>query len=221
MRPMALDVQFSYPQQVVKISSVELLQDAQVPTLRIIGDDFRAVDSVLLDDIVSPQVAIRSVTELTAVVPEEIRGKTMMEVVVVSYRASYSASSVVGFRMGPSNRKVFGIGRLVQLFLKVLLTTPGSDIFHPAQGGGALRNIGQTFSKSSAGSLVGDFVIAVDATTKQIISMQARKSRLPRDERLLSAQVRSARFDASKTALVVSVLLTSQAGTAATTNIVL
>lgn len=218
---MALDIQFAYPQQVIKLTSVELLQSSETPMLRILGQDFSAVDSVLIDDITSPQVVVRSTTELLAEIPTELRGRTTMEVIVVSYRASYSASSLVGFRLGPTNRKVQGMGRLVQLFLKVLFTTPGTDVFNPTVGGGALKNIGKTFSRAAANGLVGDFVIAVDTTTKQITAMQARKVRLPREERLLSAQVRSARFDVSQTALVVSVLLTSQAGSVASANIVL
>jgi len=218
---MATDIQFSYPQQLVKISSVSLVTDADRPTLLVVGDDFSAVDEVLLNDIPSPEVMILTPTQLTAVMPVEVQSNALVNVVVVSYRFVFTEQSLVSFRFGRTNRKASGINRLVQLFIKVLLTTPGTDIFSPTVGGGALRNLGRTFSKDSAGGIVGDFVISVDNTAKQVSAMQARKSRLPRDERLLSAQVKSARFDAAQTALIVSVLLISQAGTAATANIVL
>lgn len=218
---MANDVQFTYPQQIIKISSVSLIEGSDPPTLLVVGDDFRAVDEVLLNDIPSPAVIVQSTTSLTAVMPPEVRSNALVNVVVVSYRFAYTERSLISFRCGRTNRTVSGINRLVQLFVKVLLTTPGSDIFNPTQGGGALSHLGKTFSKDAAGSIVGDFVISVDNTVKQIIAMQSRKSRLPREERLLSAQVCSARFDASQTALIVSILLISQAGTAATANIVL
>lgn len=215
---MAADIQFTYPQQIVKISSVTFLE-TETPTLEIVGDDFSAVDEVLLNDIASPEVVILSRTKLTAVIPVEVRGQQVVNVIVVSYRAVYTQQSVVSFRFGDVNRKATGINRLMQLFLKVLLSTPGSDIFNKNLGGGALRNLGKTFSKDNSGSLVSDFVIAVDTTVKQIIAIQARQPRLPRDECLLSARVLSARFDTMQTALVVSVELLSQAGTAATANI--
>lgn len=218
---MATDVQFTYPQQIIKVSSVSLLPEAEVPTLLIVGDDFSAVDEVLLNDITSTEVVILSPTHLTAVMPVEVRGMSVVNVVVVSYQYVYTQKSIISFQSGRTNRKVSGMNRLVQLFLKVLLTTPGSDIFKPGLGGGALRNLGQTFSKDNAGGIVGDFIIAVDNTTKQVIAMQSRRPRLSREERLLSAQVLTARFDAAQTALVVTVLVVSQAGTSATTNLVL
>jgi hypothetical protein len=218
---MATDIQFSYPQQVVTIAKVLLLQGMDPPTLEIVGTDFSAVEEVRLNDITSPLVTVQSRTVLHAVIPKEVRNNAIINVVVVSYTIVYSPKSVVSFQMGRTNRKASGIARAVQLFLKVLLTEPGSDIFSPTLGGGALRGLGRTFSKEAAGGIVGDFVIAVDNTVKQVVTMQSRKPRLPRDERLLSAQVTSARFDASQTALVVSVLLLTQAGSAATANIVL
>lgn len=218
---MATDIQFSYPQQVVKISSVSLLPEVDPPTLLVVGDDFTAVDEVLLNDIPAVSFIVQSATTLTVVMPVEVRGNALVTVVVVSYRFIYTERSLVSFRCGRTNRKTSGINRLVQLFVKVLLTTPGSDIFSAGLGGGAMRNLGRTFSKDAAGGIVGDFVISVDTAAKQIVAMQSRKPRLPRDERLLSAEVQSARFDAAQTALIVSITLVSQAGTAATANIVL
>lgn len=218
---MAYDIQFAYPQQIVDITSVTTVEGAEEPTLLVVGKDFTAVSEVLLNDIASPSVVVSSKTSLTAVVPKEVRGSSVVTVVIVSYQAVFSERSVVSFQFGNTNRKTSGINRLVQLFLKVLLTTPGSDIFSQNIGGAALRNLGKTFSKDAAGGIVGDFIIAVDNTAKQIIAMQARNSRLPRDERLLSAQVQSSRFDAAQTALVVTVELNSQAGTSATANLVL
>jgi len=218
---MPLDIQFAYPQQLIKISQVSLLQERDPPTLLVVGDDFSAVDEVLLNDVPSPAVTVLSKTELTAVLPVEVRGNSVVTVTVVSYQLVHSDSSVVSFRLGPTNRKTSGINRLMQLFLKILLTSPGSDIFSPQLGGGLLNIIGRSFSRSEVGSLVGDLVVAVDNTAKQVIAIQSRKARLPRDERLLSAQVQSAEFDASQTALIATVNLTSQAGTSATANILL
>jgi hypothetical protein len=217
---MAFDIQFTYPQQIIKVSSVMLLE-TDIPTMEIVGDDFSAVDEVLLNDVPSPAVVVLSRTKLTAVIPDSVRKQQVVNVVVVSYRAVYTQKSIVSFRMGGVNRKTSGINRLVQLFLKVLLTTPGSDIFNPSVGGGALRSVGRTFSKDNSGSIVSDFIISVDTTAKQLIAIQARQPRLPRDECLLSARVLTARFDTAQTALVVSVELTSQAGTAATANILI
>jgi hypothetical protein len=114
---------------------------------------------------------------------------------------------------------VSGILKLVQQFLRLLFTTPGTDIFSPSMGGAALRNVGTTFSAGRGGSIVGDFVLAVKTTNKQMVAIQSRNPRLPRDERLLSATVSSAAFDQSTTSLIVSVEILSQAGSAALANV--
>jgi hypothetical protein len=108
----------------------------------------------------------------------------------------------------------------VQLFLKILLTTPGRDIFSPNLGGGALKNIGHSFGRGQSDNITMDFVISVESTVRQILAIQGRDARLPFDERLLSARVSGAKFDHEQAALVVSVELTSQAGQAAITNVV-
>jgi hypothetical protein len=123
--------------------------------------------------------------------------------------------------MGGVNRKATGMIRLVQLFLKVLLGTPGTDIFNKTLGGGAMKNLGKTFSKSNSGDIVSDFVISVDNTSRQITAMQARQPRLPREERLLSAKVTQSYFDTSQTALIATVAFTSQAGAVSTANLLL
>lgn len=217
---MAFDVQVCYPQQVIKLTSVTLVEGASCPTVEVIGDDFSAVDEVLLNDLRSPSVHVLSKNKLHAELPTSVTADTLGTVMVVSYGLVFTDRSVISFKAGITNRKVSGINRLLQLFLKILLTTPGTDIFHKTLGGGALQNLGATFTKSSTNNIVGGFLIAVDNTVKQITAIQARNPRLPRDERLLSATVSGARFDARQTALVVSVLLKSQAGDSALANII-
>lgn len=217
---MAFDVQVCYPQQIIKLSSVTLIEGLSPPSVEVIGDDFRAVDEVLLNDTPSPLVQVLNQNKLHAQLPTTITAATLVTVMVVSHSFVFTDRSILSFKAGITNRKVSGINRLVQFFLKLLLTTPGTDIFRKTLGGGALRNLGTTFSKGSSKNIVGDFLIAVDTTAKQITAIQARNPRLPRDERLLSATVSGARFDARQTALVVSIVLKSQAGESALANIV-
>ena len=130
-----------------------------------------------------------------------------------------SARSVIKFQVGNVASKVSGILRLVQVFLKMLLTTPGQDIFAPRVGGNALKNIGQTFGKDQGGTIVSDIIVSVDTTRKQIIALQSRDPTIPRDERLLAATVTAAAYNQAEGALVVTLELTSQAGRSATANI--
>lgn len=185
----------------------------------VVGEDFRSVDEVLINQIVSPDVVVLSKTRLVAQVPDDLLSQRVFSVTVLSRRLTLSAKSVLRFRVSKTPGKVSGVLRLVQKFLKLLLTTPGSDIFNKQAGGGALRNVGGTFGADEGGDIVSDLVIAIDNTTRQIVAMQSRNPSLPREERLLSAKILRAGFNKEEGALDVTVEITNQAGAAATANL--
>jgi len=112
-----------------------------------------------------------------------------------------------------------GILKLVQKFLKILFQTPGTDIFNKQLGGGALNTIGQVFNAADGNSIVSNLVIAIDTTTRQIISLQSRDTSLPLDERLLSAKILRAGFNKEESAIDIAVEIVSQAGKTATANL--
>jgi hypothetical protein len=217
---MSVDFQVCFPQQVVPLNSVRILPGLSPKSLDILGTDFRSVDQVLINELVSPDVVILSKTRLLAQVPTDLQNSALNSVSVISTKLTVSSRSTIKFRIGRTPSKVSGILRLVQIFLKVMLTTTGIDIFAPRIGGNALKNIGLTFGKNQGGAIVSDIIVAVSTTQKQIMAIQGRDPTIPRDERLLAANVKSASYNRQEAALIVSVELTSQAGRAATANIV-
>lgn len=216
---MAVDFQVCFPQQAVPLSSVTTLYGVQPRSLNIIGQDFRSIDSVLINDLASPDVVILSKTRLLAQVPPTLQNVTLTSVTVISRSLTVSAKSVIKFRIGTASSKVSGILRLVQVFLKLLLTTPGRDIFAPRIGGSALKDLGLTFGADQGGNIVSDFIVSVDTARKQLTTLQSRDPTIPRNERLLAATVTAAAYNRAEAALVVAVELTSQAGQSATANI--
>ncbi len=216
---MAVDIQVIFPQVVVPLSQVRTLQGVTPRSLDIIGTDFRYLDQVLINDVASPNVIVVSRTRLFAQVPTLLQRATLTSVTVISNSLSLNGKSLLRFQLGPSPKKVSGILRLVQLFLKILFTSAGSDIFAPVIGAGALKGIGATVGTKDGSNLVADFVVAVNTTQRQVIALQARDPSIPPDERLLSAQVLNASFNANEGALIVGVEITSQAGSAATANL--
>lgn len=186
--------------------------------LDVLGKDFRSVDEVRINDLVSPRVVIVSRTRLIADIPDTVAG-LVESVMVTSRQLTVTPRSLIQLKIGRVASKVSGILRLVQIFLKILLTSPGTDIFSQQVGGDALKNLGRTFGKSQSGEIVSDFVLAVQTTVRQILAIQGRDPSIPRDERLLSARVMSASYSQQELGLFVSVELISQAGQAALANI--
>lgn len=213
---MAVDFQVVFPQEAVEVRSAQRIPGQNA--LDILGQDFTSVDEVLINEQVSPEFAVLSRTRLLAQIPAGVTG-IVRSVAVTSRKLTITERSFLKFRVSNVPSKVTGILRLVQVFVKILFTTPGTDIFNRRLGAGGLKNIGRTFSKAESGGIISDFVVSVENTSRQIITMQGRQPSLPQDERLLAARVRSARFSANEAALLVGVEVTSQAGRAALANL--
>jgi hypothetical protein len=210
-----VDFQVAFPQELVKVSQITNVAGLALRTLNIVGDDFRSVDEVRMNEVVSPSVVVLSKNRLLAEVPESLRESTITSVAVLSRRLIITPRSFIRFRIGTSASKTRGILRLMQLFLKILFTTPGTDIFAPKIGGGALTHLGQSVGLEQGSDVTAGLVVSVDSTARQIVQIQGRNQSIPPDERLLSAKVLSAGFNKNETALVASIELVSMAGTAA------
>jgi hypothetical protein len=214
-----IDFQCIQPVVVIPLNSVTNLAGMVPRTLQLIGQDFSSVAQVLVNDIPSPSTVVVSKTKMLAQVPDNLVNFTITSVTVTSNNLTISARSIIKFQIGTVASKVSGILRLLQIFLKILFTTPGRDIFAPRIGGNGLKDVGLTFGKDEGGNIISDFIVAVTTTTRQIISIQSRDPTLASSERLLSATVLSATYSLVEEALIVSVQVTSQAGQSAISNV--
>lgn len=220
---MATDFQVVFPQELIRLNKIRFTSSGPLGlprALDIIGEDFRAVDEVLINEIPSPDFLVLSQRRLIAQLPDTLqRAPNIVAVAVISRTLTLTPRSLIKFRISDQPGRVNGILRLMQKFLKVLFTLPGSDIFAKRSGGGGLRRIGTTFGSDEGGGIISDFIISVDTTARQITSTQGRDPMIPRSERLMSANVTRANFNRELGAILTSVELLSQAGIAATANL--
>lgn len=212
---MPVDFQVAVPQEAIRISQVLPVPGLAVRTLKITGEDFRSVDEVLMNEVPSPSFVVLNKTQLLAQVPDALKSATVSSISVLSRRLIITPRSFIRFRIGPTPGKTRGILRLMQVFLRLLFQTPGSDIFAPKLGGGALAHLGQSVSVEQGSDLVASFIISVDNTKSQLIQIQGRNQSVPPNERLLDATVQSTGYNKNETALIASIALTSQAGESA------
>lgn len=168
-----------------------------------------------MNEVQSPSFVVLSKTQLLAQVPDLLKSSTITSISVLSTRLLITAKSFIRFQIGPVPSKTRGILRLMQVFLRLLLQTPGSDIFAPTLGGGMLSHVGQNVGVDDGSNVTSGIIISVDNTKSQLIQIQGRNQTIPPDERLLSADVLSAGFNKNETAILVSIQLTSQAGESA------
>jgi len=223
MGGVAIDFQVVIPQESIPLNSVQRVPGTGVglvpAALDISGNDFTAVDEVQMNGITSPDFVVASATRLIAQVPNSLKASTITSVTVLSKRLTITPQSFLRFRIARSAGRVTGILKLMQLYMKVLFTTPGSDIFAPNIGGGVLRNLGATFGSDQTGDITANLAIGVSQTNRQVIAIQSRDQRLSREERLLTGRLVSANFDRAQAALLGTIELQSQAGRSALANL--
>lgn len=217
---MAVDIQVVQPQETVRLENIDVTRVGDLWSVRVKGEDFRAVDGVLVNDMEVPDFIVASQHELIAQLPDSMQqSPEVRSVQVLSTSFTVTRRSLMRFRIGSTPGRVRGTLRLVQRFLKVLFTTPGSDIFNPSVGGGARSRVGATYGKNGGAGLVTEFVIAVDRTQRQMLAAQSRDQRSPRDERLMAANVTGSSFDKVSGALFITVELANQAGRVVPVNV--
>lgn len=190
------------------VNSVQVAPGVTPLAVIIHGEDFRNVESVLLNGFMSPSFVVLNQTQIVAEVPQSIRLSAITDIVVLSFNLTLTEQSVVEFTVGQRVRSIQGITRLMQVFLRQLLRTPGTNVFHPQSGGGLMRQVGQNLTDRSA----ADIQIAIDRTRRYITSIQAASPRLPPDERLLSAEIAGLVVNPEDTSVSVTIVLTSHTG---------
>jgi len=216
----SVDFQTVLPQESIQLNQIRLTQLAGLRALDISGADFGAVDEVQINEQVSPDVMIVSRSRLIAQLPNSLQDNPdIQSVAVLSNSITINLRSLLRFRIGNTPGQVSGILRLLQLFIKVLFSNPGTDIFNRNSGGGALKNVGVTFGAEEGQNIKADFTIAVDRTARQIIAAQSRNGTIPRDERLLRANMLGATFSRNTASLFVQIEVVSQDGKAMKANL--
>ena len=217
---MAIDLQTVLPQDVIPVSRTRLTMLGGLRALEVIGEDFRSVDEVRINDIESPDFVVLSKTRLLAQLPEQLQDNPdVYSIFVLSRTFTLTSKSLLRFRIGDTPGQVSGMMRLVQLFVKLLLSNIGSDITNRRLGGNALKNVGTTFTSGEVKEIKADFAIAVDTVSRTIIGLQSRNGTLPRNERLLKAQLIGATYSKATGSLFVNIEILSQMGTSSRMNL--
>ncbi len=168
-------------------------------------EKFEAVDQILFNGMPSPSFAVFAANQLIAQVPDVLDEAIITEVVVLSSQARYSKRSLIEFGLGARIRATDGTQRLIQNFVRLLMRSPGTNIFQKTMGGGLLRHIGSNVTSRVA----ADITIAVSDVKRQILAAQASYSNIPANERLLSAEVVAVTEDPQNASVYCTVVVTT------------
>lgn len=214
-----MDLQYVQFSDALSVTGAQEIPGLEPRSLEIRGVDFRNAVKVFMNDTLSPSFVVSSKNVILAQVPTPLVKSNIQTIEVISSEFTATWQSKLIFEIGDNPKLIEGLQVMMQTFLKVLFTTPGSDSFMGKLGGNALKNLGGSFEVSETSSVVSDFTIAVSRTVTQIQGLQAQQTRIPDDERLLAANVLSVSFDPYLTALVARVELIAQSGRKAIVNL--
>lgn len=160
-----------------------------LPTLEIKGEDFRNVEAVIINEVNSPEFIIVNQYTIYAQLPKAAQSKISNVEVISSKFTKTTPSSKLVFAIGNKTKTVEGIQKLMQLFIKWLLQSPGSDIFNTDRGGGLQELIGKITDSRRMDGIVGVLTRSIQNTVSQIRTAQINTPQLPLSERLLSAEL--------------------------------
>lgn len=202
---------------VLRVNSIRYAPGVTPRSIIVQGQDFRNVERVLINGSPAPEFVVYSPTELVAQVPDIYRNSVISDVSVLSSQLTLTERSLVTFTFGTRPKKIFGVLRLMQTFLRILLRTPGSNAFHRRSGGGMLSRVGSNISTRAA----ADIAIAVSSTKTYLVGVQTAERNIPPNERLLNAEITYLDVDERNTAISVTIVLTNHSGqqTAATLTV--
>lgn len=181
------------------------------------GDSLDKTSEVFYNGAQVEQFLIQSSNRLLVRVPKDQIGRPLTSVVAYSSVPTQFSNASLSFAVPTPVRNVSGVDRMVQSFLLVLMTTPGSDIFSKGSGGGVRQFVGRSTSKGASAS--SDIALSVERTKSEILREQAKYPSIPLDERLLSAALDSVFFDKESSALYAKISLQNMLGQGAEVNI--
>lgn len=213
------DVKIISIKDLLTIATARVVPGLTPKSIEITGLQFLQATEVDINGLPSPEFLIISDSKILAQLPSGQESSIINSIAVFAETPSPTRSSVFIFEVGRSFKGLSGIERLVQLFVKTALQTPGTDKFRPTVGGGLLALAGQNITSDAQTTLSASAVSAIGRTKEQIVAFQNKAPRIPADERLLTADVQGVGFDNNTTTLALKVSISAVSGRQAVANL--
>ena len=196
------------------VSMVAPIRGFYPPSLMVIGKDLSTATEIEYNGVLTSEWIVSSPTRLVVRIPPSQVGLRFTGLRVFADIAPSGGKALVEFAVPAPLKKIGGIDRLVQAWLLVFFTTPGSDVFDQSSGGGGRTLIGKSTDRNHRG-VAADLALSIDRTKSELLRLQSRTPSIPPEERLLSSDLISIAFDDRTSTLYASVSLKNMVGDAA------
>lgn len=153
-------------------------------TVRLTGRDFSKLAEIRLNGSVVPHAVLDGRTVVCAV-PDRTQSIDRIEAVSTSSRVTGTSSFL--YMLGGTMQTVSGVDKLLGQFIKVLLTSVGSDAENPGMGGDLQRWAGQTTDQ--VGTMGAARLVAAIQRAASAMSVAQLRAGLPADETLAAVEI--------------------------------
>jgi phage baseplate assembly protein W len=187
--------------------------------VQITGAGFIDVANVLINGYRSPEFIVDTSQRIFAAVPTAVAGQIITDIQVLLLSPLAGTENAVILDIGGGNGRIEGSAKLVQTFVKMLLTTPGSNIFSPQLGGGLLQLSGDNMA-TPTGSIESEARAAISRTEAQIKALHTSTPRLSDSEKLRSVNITSVNVDVDTSTLSIRLELTAQDGSRVSAGVI-
>ena len=206
-----IDFQIVSAKVELKVQSIAPIRGFYPPSVLIIGSGLDKTKEVLFNDIEAREFIISSPSRLVVRIPESQVGKALRGIRVFSTVPVSRKDAVLELGFPKPMKSVSGMERLVQNWMLIFMSTPGSSIFNPSSGAGGRSIIGRTTDRYGKG-VSADLAQAIDKTKTELISIQGKNPRIPLSEKLLSSDLESLNFDSNTATLHARVAIKNMLG---------
>lgn len=194
------DIRIVSSKQLLKISSIAPIREFLPPSAVILGENFNLAQEIVFNGVTTTEFAILSPTRIIFPIPESEIGLPLQSIKVYSSPLKITGSAELNLTVGSPSTACSGIERLIQAWILIFLSTPGSDIWDLSGGGGGRALIGNATDRDHGGA-ASSLAMAVEKTKEELLRLQAKDPRIPPAERLLSCELSSINFDEGTTVL--------------------
>lgn len=208
------DLRVIQAQALLNVTSISPIRGFLPVSIVVLGEHLDLTSQVFYNDILAPEFVPQSATRLIVRVPQSQVGQEFRSIKVYSSLNLITPSALLTLKVGNPLAEVEGMDRLIQQWMILFYTTPGSDIFDPQSGGGGRSIVGRNTDKFGKG-VSADLALAIDRTQRELLRLQSMTPGIPLAEKLLSTQLLSLNFDPSNATLAAIVGITNMLGNTA------
>ena len=198
----------------LNVQSVSPIRGFLPPSIVVIGDKMDLAQDILFNGIPVLDFIVASKSRLVVRIPQSQIGKELKELRVYSSTNLTRLDATLSLALVRPTATVQGMERLIQAWMMVFLTTPGSNAFDPQSGGGGRAIIGRSTDKNHK-SVAADLALAIERTKTELIRVQANQQGLPLSERLLTTNLETINFNDETTVLSARVSIKNMLGSQA------